>query len=316
MPHRIDSHQHFWTLERDDYGWLTPELTALYRDFQPSDLAPLLGQAGVHRTVLVQAAPTLAETRYLLELAERHDFIAGVVGWVGMEGGQTSIDILEALQDNPLFLGVRPMIQDIADPAWMLRPSLAPALEAVAAFGLTFDALVKPVHLPNLLELLQRHPDLRTVIDHGAKPDIASGQWVPWARWIDRVAEETSACCKLSGLITEAGEGHSFPELAPYMDHLLDSFGAERLMWGSDWPVLNLRSDYPGWVTATRLWLAPLAAGDREAIEGGNAVRFYGLAGRGRRSAAAESRSGGTSRDQAPDSRVTLTDRPNSASSR
>ena len=129
MPLRIDSHQHFWTLDRDDYGWLTPELTALYRDFLPADLEPLLAQEGIRRTVLVQAAPTLGETRYLLELAERHDFIAGVVGWVDMEGGQASLDDLETLQENPLFLGVRPMIQDIADPAWMLRPSLQPVFE-------------------------------------------------------------------------------------------------------------------------------------------------------------------------------------------
>ena len=316
MRHRIDSHQHFWTLDRGDYGWLTPDLTALYRDFLPSDLVPMLARAGIHRTVLVQAAPTLAETRYLLELAERHKFIAGVVGWVDMEGAQASIDTLESLQGNPFFLGIRPMIQDIADPAWMLRPSLAPVLKAVADLGLTFDALVKPVHLPNLLELLQRHPDLRTVIDHGAKPDIASGQWVSWARWIDRVAEETSAFCKLSGLITEAGEDHSFLELTPYMDRLLESFGAERLMWGSDWPVLNLRADYPGWVTATSHWLAPLAAAERDAIEAGNAVRFYGLAGCGWPSAAAETRNGGTKRDQARESRDTLTDRPNSSSSR
>ena len=280
MPRRIDSHQHFWTLERGDYGWLTPQLTALYRDFLPPDLVPMLATAGIHRTVLVQAAPTLAETHFLLELAERHDFIAGVVGWVDMEGAQASIDVLESLQGNPLFLGVRPMIQDIADPDWMLRRTLAPVLEAVANLGLTFDALVKPVHLPNLHQLLQRHPSLRTVIDHGAKPDIASGQWVPWAGWIDRIAEETSAYCKLSGLITEAGEGHSYPELEPYMDRLLASFGAERLMWGSDWPVLNLRTDYKGWVATSRRWLTSLAAEHREAIEGGNAVRFYGLAGR------------------------------------
>ena len=299
MPRRVDSHQHFWTLDRDDYGWLTPDLTLLYRDFLPPDLTPMLARARIHRTILVQAAPTLGETRYLLELAERNDFIAGIVGWVDMEGAQASIDILEALQGNPLFLGVRPMIQDIADPDWMLRPTLTPVLEALAAFGLTFDALVKPLHLSNLLVLLHRHPELRTVIDHGAKPDIAAGQWIPWAGWIDRIAEETSAYCKLSGLITEAGENQWFPELVPYMTYLLDSFGAQRLMWGSDWPVLNLRSDYAGWVAAARRWLAPLPAAERDAIEGGNAARFYGLAGRGRQSVAAKASSGSPQYHQA-----------------
>ena len=277
MPLRIDSHQHFWTLDRDDYGWLTPELTALYRDFLPADLEPLLAQEGIRRTVLVQAAPTLGETRYLLELAERHDFIAGVVGWVDMEGGQASLDDLETLRKNPLFLGVRPMIQDIADPAWMLRPSLQPVFKAIAANGLRFDALVKPVHLPNLLVLLQRHPDLQAVVDHGAKPDIAASRWEPWASWTSRIAGETSAYCKLSGLITEAGDSHSFPDLLPYMDHLLASFGPGRVMWGSDWPVLNLRADYAGWVAATRRWLSPLSKAHREAIEGRNAERFYEL---------------------------------------
>ena len=277
MPLRIDSHQHFWTLDRDDYGWLTPELTALYRDFLPADLEPLLAQEGIRRTVLVQAAPTLDETRYLLELAERHDFIAGVVGWVDMEGGQASLDDLETLQENPLFLGVRPMIQDIADPAWMLQPSLQPVLEAIAASGLTFDALVKPVHLPYLLELLRRHPDLRVVVDHGAKPDIARGGWQPWADGLMRIAEDTSAYCKLSGLIMEAHDTHSFTDLIPYMDHILASFGAERVMWGSDWPVLTARTDYLGWHSATQRWLSHLRTVHREAIEGGNAARFYRL---------------------------------------
>ena len=316
MPHRIDSHQHFWALERDDYGWLTPELTALYRDFLPSDLAPLLAQVGIQRTVLVQAAPTLDEIRFLLELAERNRFIAGVVGWVDMEGAQASIDILETLQRNPLFLGVRPMIQDIPDPAWMLRPSLAPALEALAALGLTFDALVKPVHLPYLLELLQR-PSRPADRHRSRRPNPTSPpvSGCPGQDGSIGSPGETSAFCKLSGLITESGENQSYPELAPYMDRLLEGFGAERLMWGSDWPVLNLRCDYAGWLTATRHWLAPLAAVDREAIEGGNAARFYGLAGRDRRGAAADTRSGAAQPDHAPDSRITLTDRPSSSSS-
>ena len=277
MFQRIDSHQHFWTLDRDDYGWLAPQMTALYRDFLPTDLAPLLAQAGIHRTVLVQAAPTLEETRYLLELAGRCDFVAGVVGWVDMTGGQASVDVLGTLRENPSFLGVRPMIQDIADPAWMLQRSLRPVFEYLCVSGLTFDALVKPLHLPNLLALLKRLPELRTVIDHGAKPDIAAGQWGRWARWIDRIAQETSAYCKLSGLVTEAHEHHSFLDLVPYMDHLLASFGSDRLMWGSDWPVLNIRSNYASWVAATQRWLAPLADSKRKAIEGQNAIRFYRL---------------------------------------
>ena len=252
----------------------------------------MLLQAGIDRTILVQAAPTLDETRYLLDLAERHDFIAGVIGWVDMQGGQASIENLQVLKQNPLFLGVRPMIQDIADPAWMLRPSLGPVLTVIAASGLTFDALVKPVHLPNLLALLERHPGLPAVIDHGAKPDIAAGQWAPWATWIDRIAAETSAYCKLSGVITETSREQSYPDVIPYLDHLLACFGADRVMWGSDWPVLNIRSDYAEWVAATRRWLAPLSAAQREAIEGGNAARFYRLGGRGQFSRTTEASGG------------------------
>ena len=277
MPLRIDSHQHFWTLERDDYGWLTPESPALYRDFLPAHLKPLLTLAGIRRTILVQAAPTVDETRYLLELAERHDFIAGVVGWVDMEGGKASLDDLATLRKNPLFLGVRPMIQDIADPAWMLRSSLLATLRAVVELDLCFDALVKPVHLPYLRELLRRHPDLRVVVDHGAKPDIAGGGWQPWADGLMRIGKDTSAYCKLSGLITQARNTHPFTELIPYMDHILASFGAERVMWGSDWPVLNLASTFLDWHRLVGDWLRSKGTDAERAIGTDTAIRFYGL---------------------------------------
>ena len=277
LGHRIDSHQHFWMLERGDYHWLRPSQTALYRDFLPEHLEPLLAQAGIQRTILVQAAPTVAETRFLLRLAERHDFVAGVVGWMDMEGGAAGLVEFETLLENSWLAGIRPMIQDIADPDWMLKPALQPAFEAVIAAGLGFDALVTVAHLPRLLRLLERHPELRTVIDHGAKPDIAAGEWQPWADWIARIAAETSACCKLSGLITEVGTAQTFDDLTPYMDHLLECFGSERLMWGSDWPVLNLRHGYGEWAAATQRWLDPLSGAQREAIEGGTAACFYRL---------------------------------------
>ena len=278
MTVRIDSHQHFWTLQRNDYGWLTPDLTPLYRDFLPADLAPLLAETGIALSVLVQAAPSVAETRFLLNLAERHDFVAGVVGWVDVDDRESAARDVENLAKHPSFVGIRPMIQDIADPAWMLAPALAATLEAAIESDICFDALVKPVHLSYLLELLHRHPNLRAVLDHGAKPNIAGGEWQPWADAIARTAAETDAYCKLSGLITEASDTHTYEAVVPYMDHLLKCFGPRRLMWGSDWPVLNLADRYVGWHRATQRWLSPLAAAHREAIEGGNAARFYGLA--------------------------------------
>lgn len=277
MSLRIDSHQHFWSLARGDYGWLTPALAPLYRDFLPADLAPLLADAGVDRTVLVQAAPTVDETRYLLDLAKSGEFIAGVVGWVDMEGGEEAVSLLAELADDSRLVGIRPMIQDIPDPAWITRPALAPVTTTLIELGLCFDALVKPAHLPFLLGHLERYPDLKVVVDHGAKPDIANMAWQPWANGIAAIAERTAACCKVSGLITEAASSQTYEDLVPYLDHLLEAFGPERLIWGSDWPVLNLAGDYAAWHEATGAWLSKLSGDERAGIEGLNAARFYGL---------------------------------------
>jgi len=276
MSLQIDSHQHFWSVERGDYGWLTPEQEVLYRDFGPADLEPLNRDAGVQRTVLVQAAPTVAETRFLLDLARRTSWIAGVVGWVDMASGEAP-ELLEALARDAKLRGVRPMIQDIPDLDWMLGPELEPALRALVELDLAFDALVRPVHLPNLLCLLERHPELRVVVDHGAKPSIAEGLIEPWASDLARIAGETGALCKLSGLVTEAGADWTPESLEPYLDRLLECFGPERLMWGSDWPVVDLAGGHASWRRVSEAYLSRLPATAREAILGGNAARFYQL---------------------------------------
>lgn len=273
---RIDSHQHFWHLPRGDYTWLTEELGVLYRDYQPQELADYLLAAGIDKTVLVQAAATVAESEYLLSLADRHTFIAGVVGWIDMEAPD-ALAQMDHLAAHPRLLGIRPMIQDIADTRWMLRDELAPVYQALIARELRFDALVKPPHLNALLALLQRYPELPVVIDHGGKPDIANAAFAPWADRMQALAHGTQACCKLSGLLTEAGPGAGDEQLRPYVDHLLQCFGPQRLMWGSDWPVLNLAADYPRWLALTTSLLADLNAADRDAIMGGTAARFYGL---------------------------------------
>lgn len=278
---RIDSHQHFWQLQRGDYDWLTPELDALYRDFLPPDLEPMLQAAGVAQTVLVQAATTVAETEYLLGLAEQHAFIAGVVGWVDMDDPATALADLDRLQHNPCLLGVRPMIQDIADPDWVLRDTLTPVFEKLIALNLRFDALVLPAHLANLRTLLGRHPQLQCVIDHGAKPVIADAGWQPWADAMAALAQETGCYCKFSGLLTEAGERTGDDALQPYTEHLLACFGAQRLMWGSDWPVLTMAGDYSGWLQQAERLLQHLPAAEQEAIFGANAIKFYGLDARG-----------------------------------
>ncbi len=274
---RIDGHQHFWTTQRDDYGWLTPDLEALYRDFVPEDLQPLLDQAGIDHTVLVQAAATTDETRYLLGIAEYHSMVAGVVGWVDMDSPTEAIEALDEFVQHPKFVGIRPMIQDIEDPAWIDRPELKIVLEALVQSNVCFDALVRSVHLPFLLNCLTRHPDLRVVIDHGAKPNIAAGEWQPWADGIAAIANQTSVYCKVSGLITEADSSQTYDDVMPYLDHLLEVFGSERLIWGSDWPVLNLAGDYDGWYAASIERLSQLAVQDQENILGRNAIQFYGL---------------------------------------
>lgn len=275
---KVDSHQHFWQLERGDYGWLTPELGELYRDYLPGDLDPLLRETGVQRTVLVQAAPTLEETHFMLRIAADSETVAGVVGWVDMENPGECLRSLEELSDVEKFVGVRPMIQDIGDPDWMLRPELDAAFRKAIQLDLRFDALVLPEHLPNLLTLLQRYPELKLVIDHGAKPRIGAYEMEPWASDIARIAEESDAFCKLSGLITETAESQTYADVWPYCNHLLSCFGADRLMWGSDWPVLNLRGNYGDWHAAFSEWLSLLSESERNDVFGGTAVRFYGLA--------------------------------------
>lgn len=272
---RIDSHQHFWSLARDDYGWLTPDLPEIHRDFAPHDLRPLMAETGMDLTVAVQAAPTVEETEYLLGIADATDFVAKVVGWVDIEDVSHRRH-LERFARHRKFAGFRPMVQDVPDPDWILRPSLAWALDACRDLGLTFDALGFPVHGPRFLRLFARYPDLRVVIDHGLKPAIRDGEFTNWAETIRRIAAETGAFCKLSGLVTEAGPQWSPADLRPYVDCMIEAFGSGRVMWGSDWPVVDLASGYVDWHrTAETLVSDPEA---RSRIFGLNAARFYGIA--------------------------------------
>ena len=273
----VDAHHHVWSLARSDYGWLTPAQGAIYRDFTLADLAPLNEAAGITSTVLVQAAPTLAETQYLLEVAkDSKGLVKGVVGWVDLSAPD-AIPTLTRLARNPLLKAVRPMLQDLPDPAWILRADVGRALAALPRLGLRFDALIKPAQLPILSQLLELHPDLAVVIDHAAKPYIANAMWEPWAQSLRAVAGNPRVRCKVSGLITEAGSNWTIDTLRPYFDHLLDCFGAQRLMWGSDWPVVNLAGSYQRWFATTVALLSGLTAAERAAIMGGSARKFYGL---------------------------------------
>jgi L-fuconolactonase len=271
----IDAHQHFWSTARDDYGWLTADLGPIYRDYEPADLVPLIKSAGVDKTILVQAAQSEAETQYLLDIAAKTDFVAGVVGWVDLEAEGAADRVAFMAQKG--VLGLRPMVQDIEDTKWLLRPALRPAIEAMIAHELRFDALIQPRHLLVLPQFMAAYPELKLVIDHGAKPDIANAAFQPWADGMAQIAAKTNAYCKLSGLVTEAAVDWKPDDLKPFVAHLIDCFGPERLIWGSDWPVLNLASDYAGWHILVSEFLSGMEQVERDAIMGGNAARFYGI---------------------------------------
>ena len=273
-PRAIDAHQHFWRIDRGDYGWLTPRSGAIHRDFLPADLAPILARHRIDATILVQAAPTIAETRFLLELATAAPFVAGVVGWVPFEAPDAA-DQIALLAAQPGLVGLRPMVQDEPDDDWILRPALRGAFDAMVAHRLVFDALVLPRHLSRLARVLDRHPHLAIVVDHGAKPHIRAGEIATWRADMAIVAAHPNVTCKLSGLVTEAPAGAGLATLKPFIDALLDLFGPQRLIWGSDWPVVELAGGYDRWYALAQDALRDLDDDQRAAVFGGNAARVY-----------------------------------------
>ncbi|WP_250493031.1 amidohydrolase family protein [Caballeronia sp. GAWG1-1] len=275
----IDAHQHYWDPARGDYGWLTPDLKPLYRVFGSDDLAPLRKITNVKQTVVVQAAATVDETRYLLDLARDDESIAGVVGWVPLDSVD-AVEIIEEFARDKKFKAVRPMLQDLPDDTWIDHAPRPEAIQRLIEFDLAFDALIFARHVPSLVEFAGRYPALRIVVDHGAKPPIRDGEagWQPWADGIAQLAALPQRLyCKLSGLATEASPSWTADTLAPYVAHLIDQFGHERLMWGSDWPVLNLNGCYTDWHAAARRLVSHLEKAEEDAIFGGNARAFYRL---------------------------------------
>lgn len=275
----IDAHQHFWRLDRGDYRWMSADMgEPIYRDYHPDDLAPLLRRAGVDATVLVQAADTEAETEFMLDLAGRTDFVAGVVGWLDMEDPAFESK-LDGLVARPKFVGLRPMLQDLEDDAYILRPQVLASLAAIAERGVAFDFVTFPRHLRHVARALEAVPDLKAVIDHLSKPPIASGRLDGWADDLRRVADVSGCSCKVSGMVTEADHDSWTPrDLAPYVDHVLTVFGPDRLIFGSDWPVCLLAASYAEALNALRSSLdRHLTPSECAAVYGGNAVRFYGL---------------------------------------
>lgn len=258
---------------------MSPEQPALCRDFELSDLKPVLQQVGINQVILVQAAQTVEETEFLLDCAEGDPAVGGVVGWTDLESKNVSA-ALSRLNARRKLIAIRPMIQDIEDPDWVLSAAVDRGLTAVEESGLAFEFLVRPDHLDRVQTVMDRHPNLRAVIDHAAKPAAGDNGFDHWASHMASLARDTRIFCKLSGLTTEASVPWSSGVLDPYLDHLLDHFGPHRLMFGSDWPVLTQCASYADWYRYVQDWLASRSKTSMDWVFGENASRFYKLTGR------------------------------------
>lgn len=270
----IDAHQHFWSLATPGHEWPTPDLSRIHRDFGPADLEAETGDIVLIGTVLVQSQPTDTDTDWMLDLARYDRLVKAVVGWVDL-ASLAAPDRIAAIAREPKLRGLRPMLQSIDDTDWLLRDDIVPALQAMQAANLRLDALIQPRHLPMLARFAERWPDLPIVIDHAAKPHAAASLLQPWSEDISVLAG-LGLHCKLSGLRTEQAAGQPADDLRPYVDHLVAAFG-DRLMWGSDWPVLLLAGDdWRRW-HADAARLAGSAGADIDHLFRGAAASFYAL---------------------------------------
>jgi L-fuconolactonase len=276
----IDAHHHVWDLAVRDQDWITgPPMAVIRRSFAVDDLRPAARAAGVSATVVVQTVTVAGETPEMLALAARDPLVAGVVGWTDLTSPAASGE-LARLRSGPggwYLAGVRHQVQSEPDPDWLGRPEVLRGLQAVAAAGLCYDLVVRPHQLRAACRAADAVPDLVFVLDHGGKPDIAGGALEPWATAIRDLAARPNTVCKLSGLVTEAPPGAPAAAFAPFADVILTAFGAGRVMFGSDWPVCLLASDYDGVLALARTLVSGLSAADRAAVFAGTAARVYGL---------------------------------------
>ena len=275
----VDAHHHFWQRSRPfNYAWLdAPALAPIRRDFLPEDLEPLIRAEGVDATVLVQTQHDLRENDWALELADRHPFIAGVVGWVDLTSADCERQLLD-VRMHPKFVGVRHVTQDEPDDGFLLRDDVVRGLKVLERHQVPFDLLLYVKHLPFVPTLAEHVPDLPMVIDHLAKPEIKAGKTENWLPHLRAAAHCPNVYCKLSGMVTEADwDGWESADLKPYVQAALDAFGPDRLMFGSDWPVCELAGTYAEVREALVDALGPISKAEHDAIFGGTAVRFYGL---------------------------------------
>jgi L-fuconolactonase len=274
---RIDSHQHFWRYVSTEYQWIDDSMAALRRDFLPHDLAPQLGKAGFEACVAVQVRQTLEETRWLLELAAKSSFVAGVVGWVDLRA-EDAQSRLEHFAQNPKLVGVRHIVQSEFDDQFLLQPEFLRGIASLERFDLAYDILIYPRHLPVATEFVKCFPRQRFVLDHLAKPPIRSGELQPWEDHIRELARLPNVYCKLSGMVSEADwRKWKSQDFHPYLGVVFDCFGPGRLMIGSDWPVCLVAAPYLEAMNIVLEYMNRFPQSAAEAVLGGNARRFYKL---------------------------------------
>lgn len=274
----IDAHQHFWKYTAEEYAWLDDGMASLRRDFLPQELAVIYGENGVDGSVAVQARQTVAETEWLLRLADEKPLIKGVVGWVPLaEQGARVGELLDRFAAHPRFKGVRHVLQ--AEPeSYFSQPSFDAALRETAARGLSYDLLIYARQIDASLPLVDRHPSLSVILDHIAKPVVQGHPPQAWRAGLRDLARRPNVCCKFSGVVTEVpGWRWTVELLKPYFEAALEAFGPSRLMFGSDWPVCLVAADYARWLGFVRECVAPLAPAERQAILGGTAEKIYRL---------------------------------------
>tara|TARA_B100000686_G_scaffold339385_1_gene413381 strand:- start:2021 stop:2902 length:882 start_codon:yes stop_codon:yes gene_type:complete len=284
----IDSHQHFWDIGKFSYPWMSG-VPQLKRNFLPQDLKPHLDSCGIGKSIIVQADTSVEETIWLLEIADNHDFIAGVVGWVDLESDDVEY-VVEKLSSNSKLIGIRHLVHDEIENDWILRPKVIRGLKVLASVGLSYDLLVRPVHLKFIPELMELVPDLRAVVDHIAKPNIFKHEIESWESDLEEVAKIDGIYCKFSGMVTEAdySEWSSFQDqnelideisrhIAPYAQIVKKLFGIDRLIWGSDWPVCTLAVPYEVVYSAALKSLGNLNQQEKKSLLSGNAMNFYRL---------------------------------------
>lgn len=273
---RIDAHHHLWIYSPAEYGWINERMEVLRRDFLPDDLKLHLEHAGINGAVTVQARQTFEETEWLLDLAENESRIAGVVGWAPIASPEFPA-VLERLSRRKFLKGLRHIIQDEPNDSFILGPAFNRGIRALRETALVYDILIYARHLPQTITFVDMHPDQVFVLDHCAKPPIRDGKLEPWATQMRDLARRPNVCCKVSGLVTEAEQHWTPASLAPWWHVVLEAFGPERLLFGSDWPVALLASNYQQWVDTVTQWTAELSIDEQAAIWGGNAQRIYRL---------------------------------------